>query len=329
MAAAKAQIAPGIANIEGSVHDSSGAAIPNAHVELTETATNLHQETSTSTTGDYAFTHLNPGPYRIDVSAPGFEHLIRNATINQTVDETAAQAANVANAANIDLTLNPGSASETVTVAAEAAPLQSQTENQAEARNTPTVNTTISAQQIQPLPLEARNSIEFKKSKAAGSTATSAGARTATASHGVSAGFAARQGAFAKRADANQLAANALQQPLPNGQKPLATAATSNLLLAIDSTGALQLSSDAGKTWQPIPQQWTGRAVSLRVRSTPAAQNALDSLTDSPTGSLSDANPATPPATRQTPEPPPAQFEIITDEHATYVSTDGHIWKPK
>src|ERR1700682_4083626 len=98
---AKAQIA---ADLQGRVLDASGAAVPNASVELTESATNVHQQTVTSSSGDYLFSHLNPGAYRIDVTATGFEHLTRSGitvTIGQTV--------------SAGLTLTPGAAQQTVT----------------------------------------------------------------------------------------------------------------------------------------------------------------------------------------------------------------------
>jgi protocatechuate 3,4-dioxygenase beta subunit len=65
-----AQIA---ANLRGRVLDPSGAAVPSAHVDLTESAKNVHQSTTTSSTGDYLFPNLNPGSYAVAVTAPGFE----------------------------------------------------------------------------------------------------------------------------------------------------------------------------------------------------------------------------------------------------------------
>src|SRR3981081_4428431 len=67
-----AQIAAGL---RGRVLDSSGAAVANAHVELIESAKNVHQSTTASSTGDYLFTNLNPGSYEVVVAAPGFQTL--------------------------------------------------------------------------------------------------------------------------------------------------------------------------------------------------------------------------------------------------------------
>jgi hypothetical protein len=132
-------------------------------------------------------------------------------------------------------------------------------------------------------------------------------------------------------------AAKTLQTPLPNGQKALATAANANLILAIDSTGALQLSKDTGKTWQPIPAQWTGRLVSLRIALTnpastnPASTNPASTNPASTNPASNDPAPAT--TNGNTPANQPAQqqvpyFEIETDHHALYRSTDGLTWTP-
>src|SRR5260370_38565571 len=67
-----AQIAAGL---RGRVLDPSGAAVANAHVELIESAKNVHQSTTASSTGDYLFTNLNPGSYEVVLAAPGFQRL--------------------------------------------------------------------------------------------------------------------------------------------------------------------------------------------------------------------------------------------------------------
>src|SRR5947209_5784186 len=67
-----AQIATGL---RGRVLDPSGAGVPNAHVELIESAKNVHQSTMASSTGDYVFSNLNPGWYEVVAAAPGFQTL--------------------------------------------------------------------------------------------------------------------------------------------------------------------------------------------------------------------------------------------------------------
>src|SRR5260370_5883075 len=73
--AASVSFAQSAAGLRGRVLDPSGAAVANAHVELIESAKNVHQATTTSSTGDYLFTNLNPGSYGVVVKAPGFQTL--------------------------------------------------------------------------------------------------------------------------------------------------------------------------------------------------------------------------------------------------------------
>ncbi len=101
------------AGLEGSVHDATGAAVPHAHVVLTDQATGIQLATDVSAAGDFLFSHLNPGSYRIDVTAPGFEHLTRNG-VTATVGQTASAA----------LVLTVGSDQQNITVDADVPPLQ-------------------------------------------------------------------------------------------------------------------------------------------------------------------------------------------------------------
>src|SRR5579859_7805279 len=135
---AQAQIA---ADLQGRVLDSSGAAVSNASIELTESATNVHQLTVTSSSGDYLFSHLNPGAYRIDVTATGFEHLTRSG-ITVSIGETA----------TTDLTLTPGAQQQTVTINEDAPLLQSETSN---------VETNIPGTTVAAMPLNSRNFVQL------------------------------------------------------------------------------------------------------------------------------------------------------------------------
>lgn len=133
-----AQIA---ADITGHVLDSSGAAVANARVNLTDTATSLHQTTITTSAGDYRFTHLNPGQYSLDVSSPGFKHLSRTGVtviVGQTV--------------TADLTLTPGGDQQTITVTADAPLLEAGTSN---------IQTNIAGPTVVAMPLNTRNFVEL------------------------------------------------------------------------------------------------------------------------------------------------------------------------
>jgi hypothetical protein len=135
---AYAQIA---ADLGGRVLDASGAAVANAQVELTQSTTNIHQSTTSSSSGDYLFTHLDPGSYRLDVTATGFKRLSRTgvtAIVGQTV--------------SVDLTLSAGGDQQTVTVNSDAPLLQAVTSN---------IQTNIAGPTVIAMPLNSRNFIQL------------------------------------------------------------------------------------------------------------------------------------------------------------------------
>ena len=61
------------AAIHGTVTDLTGAALPNAKVTATNTATGITTATTSNRSGFYTFTALQIGPYRVDVELTGFE----------------------------------------------------------------------------------------------------------------------------------------------------------------------------------------------------------------------------------------------------------------
>lgn len=58
--------------VSGTVTDPSGAIIPKAQVDLVSADTNAVLSQSTNTAGQYVFSGVRPGAYRIKVTAPGF-----------------------------------------------------------------------------------------------------------------------------------------------------------------------------------------------------------------------------------------------------------------
>jgi hypothetical protein len=88
----------------GSVFDSTGAAVANADVEATNIGTNVSSKATTGGSGQYRIDNLIPGAYRVTAKASGFK------TITQTVD------VQLNRTGTLNLTLVPGSASETVEV---------------------------------------------------------------------------------------------------------------------------------------------------------------------------------------------------------------------
>ncbi len=88
---------------------------------------------------------------------------------------------------------------------------------------------------------------------------------------------------------------------LPHGTSALSVATNGGHTIAIDATGAMFLSEDAGKNWVPIARQWTGRAILVRTRQTAAGAGAA-------------------------PAPPINGFELVTDTLETWESQDGKTW---
>ncbi|HXW08072.1 MAG TPA: TonB-dependent receptor [Vicinamibacterales bacterium] len=100
-------------SIVGVVKDAQGALIPGATVTIVNTETNLTREATTNAEGAYNFTNVLIGPYDVKVTLTGFREAVRTA-----VPVTLGQIARV------DMTLEIGTLTETVTVASAAELLQ-------------------------------------------------------------------------------------------------------------------------------------------------------------------------------------------------------------
>jgi len=103
------------ATVLGTVSDSTGAAVANAKVTITETNTNISRSTQTNDSGNYVFPDLPPGTYRVTAEQTGFKRASR-AGIDVVVNTTS----------RIDLDLQAGDVTETITVEAETPILQTE-----------------------------------------------------------------------------------------------------------------------------------------------------------------------------------------------------------
>ena len=122
------------ASLTGSVQDSTGAAIPGATVTLTDTATQQVRTLTTNGSGVYTFNELPPGSYTISATASNFS----SATVSNV--SVAAETPR-----EVNVTLKPGKANETVTVNADAiAVLQT---------GDASIGATIDSEEIQRLPI--------------------------------------------------------------------------------------------------------------------------------------------------------------------------------
>ncbi|MBI4873307.1 MAG: carboxypeptidase regulatory-like domain-containing protein [Acidobacteria bacterium] len=90
--------------VSGTVHDQTGAVIPNAQVALVNTATNVRFETRTNETGFYVFPGIIPGPCKLEASSPGMDKY------------EVALLVEVAQKITVDPILKPGATTTVVTV---------------------------------------------------------------------------------------------------------------------------------------------------------------------------------------------------------------------
>lgn len=125
------------ADVVGDVLDSAGASVPGVAVTLTNLETSETFRATTNGAGAYVFNLLKPGRYSISMAAQGFK-TNTVAPFNLSAGDRARE----------DGKLEPGSRTETVTVAGGTPSLQT---------DTSVLTNTISAAATQDLPLNARN----------------------------------------------------------------------------------------------------------------------------------------------------------------------------
>src|SRR5437016_11422906 len=76
-------LAQGTGQISGTVKDQTGAVLPGAEVTATQTETGVSRNTLSNETGSYALPNLAIGPYRLEVSLPGFRTFVQTGIILQ------------------------------------------------------------------------------------------------------------------------------------------------------------------------------------------------------------------------------------------------------
>jgi hypothetical protein len=123
--------------VDGSVVDSSGAAVAAAQVTLTNTGTQEKRVQPTGDQGLYSFVNVTPGNYRLDIEKAGFKHFARPDVVVQVQQDT-----------HIDATLPVGQVTETVEVTAETPLLQVETSS---------LGQVVEQRKANELPLNGRN----------------------------------------------------------------------------------------------------------------------------------------------------------------------------
>src|SRR5262249_32137569 len=71
------------AQITGTVQDSSGAVLPGAEVTAVQTDTGVSRTSVTNETGSYVLPNLATGPYRLEISLPGFRSFVQTGIVLQ------------------------------------------------------------------------------------------------------------------------------------------------------------------------------------------------------------------------------------------------------
>lgn len=136
---ASAQEATG--KIVGTITDQTGAVVPGVHIVVTNTATHITRETTSDSSGYYQVLSLPIGNYTVSANQKGFNPVTTTASnleINQSL--------------KIDVKLQVGANTETVTV--ESTPATVETIN-------PTMGSTISEREIANAPLNGRNVLDL------------------------------------------------------------------------------------------------------------------------------------------------------------------------
>lgn len=128
--------------IAGVVRDASGAAVPAAQVKLRSTSTGLARTMATSGQGDYSFPTLLAGEYEVSVEVPGFQRVIRQATVEAGLTTTT------------DFNLRVGDAKDSLTVDAASPQMH---------YDSPSVDGLITRDEIDSLPLNGRSVLELAK----------------------------------------------------------------------------------------------------------------------------------------------------------------------
>jgi Carboxypeptidase regulatory-like domain/TonB-dependent Receptor Plug Domain len=131
----------GSATLRGRITDPTGAVIPKLEVTLTNEATKGERKTKTNDEGNYSFSSLNPATYSLKVEGSGFKSYTQTGLILSPSDTR-----------GVDVAMEIGQTSESVTVSATADQIQTETGAK---------ENTITAKQIDNLSIISRSAIEL------------------------------------------------------------------------------------------------------------------------------------------------------------------------
>lgn len=129
------------AQINGTVRDAAGLAVPGSEIKVTQTATGLIRTATSGVDGAYTLTNLPIGPYVVEVSKEGFSKYVQSGIVLQ-VDSNP----------TIDAALKVGSVSDQITVQADATMVETHATG---------VGQVVDSQRVVEMPLNGRNATEL------------------------------------------------------------------------------------------------------------------------------------------------------------------------
>src|SRR6185436_2270755 len=129
------------ARLVGTVKDASGAVLPGVSIQASSLETGLSRTVTTNDLGDYVITNLPVGRYEVTAELSGFKRL-KQGPLQLLVNQTA----------RVDLTLEIGQISETVTAESTAPMIDTETN---------TLGSVIDETQMKEIPLNGRNFIQL------------------------------------------------------------------------------------------------------------------------------------------------------------------------
>lgn len=144
-----------VAEVDGTVSDSSGAPVSGAQVRMIDTATDQAHEVTTNSTGRYELPNLAIGTYRLEVKFAGFKSYVQNGIVLQ-----------VASNITQNVKLEVGDVSQSIEVTGNAAMVETK-EN--------SISQVIESEKIVDLPLNGRNPTQLLQLTGAGTSTAPAG----------------------------------------------------------------------------------------------------------------------------------------------------------
>ncbi|HEY6343108.1 MAG TPA: TonB-dependent receptor [Bryobacteraceae bacterium] len=129
------------AQVNGTVRDASGAAVPGAGIRVTQTGTGQVRTANSGADGSYVLPNLPVGPYLLEVSKSGFAKYVQTGIVLE-----------VGGNPTIDVSLKIGQTTEQVVVQANAALVETTSDN---------LGTVVDQQRVIELPLNGREATQL------------------------------------------------------------------------------------------------------------------------------------------------------------------------